>query len=77
MRERNSENFLAIDQPFLSKLFQVFIIESVGDGNVYVGIFVIATESILPYSPPSSARLDLEAQKAGKPVRFRDLIVRH
>jgi hypothetical protein len=33
---RNASNFLAIDQPFLSKLCQVVVVESVGDGDVHV-----------------------------------------
>jgi hypothetical protein len=36
MRERKTENLLAIDQPFLSKLLQMFVVESVRDWDVYV-----------------------------------------
>jgi hypothetical protein len=34
MRARNSENFLAIDQPFPAQLRQVFIVKTIRDRNV-------------------------------------------
>src|SRR5258706_2360475 len=36
MRERSLENLLAISQPFLSKLLQVFVVELIGDGDVHL-----------------------------------------
>jgi hypothetical protein len=41
MRERSSENFLAIGQPLLSKLLQVFVVQSVSHGNVDVAPTVV------------------------------------
>ncbi len=34
MRERNSSNFLAINQPFLSELFHMFVVKVVGDRDM-------------------------------------------
>ena len=36
MRERNSENLWAINQSFLFDLFQVFVVEFVGNGYMHV-----------------------------------------
>ena len=42
IRERNSENFLAIDQPFLSKLIQVNVIDPVRNRDIYLVPPIIA-----------------------------------
>jgi hypothetical protein len=57
MFDRSCTNFLAIDQPFLSKLLQVFVVELVSDGNMGV-------------VPPIVARLVTANQQDDGPPRI-------